>query len=127
MESAEQKTELSIREISREELREKMKRGAPFLLVETLPAAYFRHSHLPGAINTPLDGIPFQTRKILPDASTEIVVYCFDEKCPAAANAAQMLRNMGYENVREYHGGKADWRAAGLPLEGESRALRKAL
>jgi rhodanese-related sulfurtransferase len=28
---------------------------------------------------------------------------------------------MGYENVRDYEGGKEDWVEAGLPTEGESR------
>lgn len=28
---------------------------------------------------------------------------------------------MGYENVRDYEGGKEDWVEAGLPAEGESR------
>jgi rhodanese-related sulfurtransferase len=27
---------------------------------------------------------------------------------------------MGYENVRDYEGGKEDWVEAGLPTEGES-------
>jgi rhodanese-related sulfurtransferase len=26
---------------------------------------------------------------------------------------------MGYENVRDYEGGKKDWVEAGLPVEGE--------
>jgi rhodanese-related sulfurtransferase len=31
---------------------------------------------------------------------------------------------MGYENVRDYEGGKQDWMDAGLPVEGESRQSR---
>ena len=116
--------ERKIDQISREELQQKIERGESFYLVETLPPSYFRHSHLPGAINLPADEIPFRARKLLSEADAEIVVYCLDEKCAAAANAAQMLRNMGYQNIRKYHGGKADWRVAGLPLEGESRSLR---
>ena len=121
MEIAERK----VTEISREELRQKIERSDEFYLIETLPLSYFRHSHLPGAINIPVEEIPFSARKLLPEADMEIVLYCFDEKCESAANAAQMLLNMGYHNVREYHGGKADWRAAGLALEGESRSLNK--
>lgn len=30
-----------------------------------------------------------------------------------------MLASMGYGDVKDYHGGKSDWREAGLPLEGE--------
>ncbi len=31
---------------------------------------------------------------------------------------------MGYENVRDYEGGKEDWIEAGLPIEGESQRSR---
>jgi rhodanese-related sulfurtransferase len=31
---------------------------------------------------------------------------------------------MGYENVRDYEGGKEDWVEAGLPIEGESSRSR---
>jgi rhodanese-related sulfurtransferase len=31
---------------------------------------------------------------------------------------------MGYENVRDYEGGKEDWIVAGLPTEGESSRSR---
>ena len=31
---------------------------------------------------------------------------------------------MGYENVRDYEGGKEDWEEAGLPTEGQSRRSR---
>ena len=43
--------------ISREELREKIDRGDEFILVDTLEEQFYRHSHLPGAINIPLDEI----------------------------------------------------------------------
>jgi rhodanese-related sulfurtransferase len=29
------------------------------------------------------------------------------------------LADMGYENVRDYEGGKKDWTDAGLPTEGK--------
>ena len=112
-------------EISRDELQAKLARGDTFHLLETLPASYYRHSHLPGAVNLPVDEIARRASQMLPVSDAEIVVYCLDENCTAASQAARMLRNLGYRNVREYRGGKADWRAAGLPLEGESRRLRE--
>jgi rhodanese-related sulfurtransferase len=113
-------------EISRDELQAKIARGDTFHLLETLPASYYRHSHLPGAVNLPVDEIPRRARQLLPTNDAEVVVYCLDENCAAASQAARMLRSLGYRRVREYRGGKADWRAAGLPLEGESRRLREA-
>lgn len=63
--------------ISREELREKIERGDEFALVDTLDEPFYRHSHLPGAINIPLDEIE-RAKKEIPDKETEIVVYCMD-------------------------------------------------
>jgi hypothetical protein len=63
--------------ISREELKEKMDRGDEFFLVDTLEEPYYRHSHLPGAINIPLEEIE-RAKEVIPDKGTEIVVYCMD-------------------------------------------------
>lgn len=62
--------------ISRSELQEKIARGDKFLLVETLPAQAFHHAHLPGAINLPPDQVAELAPTLLPNRSTEIVVYC---------------------------------------------------
>ena len=102
--------------ISREELKRKLDQGEPVTLVEILPPPFYREGHLPGAIYIP----PIQVRQLapkrLPDKHAEIVLYCADDACPMSANAALELADMGYTNVREYHGGKADWVAAGYPL-----------
>jgi predicted transcriptional regulator len=37
-----------------------------------------------------------------------------------APRAAARLRSLGFEEVYEYKGGKLDWMAAGLPVEGEN-------
>ncbi len=65
------------RNISREELKEKMDRGDEFFLVDTLEEQYYRHSHLPGAINIPLEEIERAPEEIS-DKGAEIVVYCMD-------------------------------------------------
>ncbi len=62
--------------ISRDELKMKIDRGEPFLLVETLPAATYHHAHLPGAINLPPDQVMQLAPQLLPDKAAEIVVYC---------------------------------------------------
>ncbi len=63
--------------ISREELRDKIDGGEDFVLVDVLDEPFYRHSHLPGAINIPLDEIGTAEKEI-PDRDTEIVVYCMD-------------------------------------------------
>jgi len=67
---------LELATISREELKEKIDRKERFVLVETLPANYYNHDHLRGAINLPPDQIAQLAPKVLPDKTAEIVVYC---------------------------------------------------
>ena len=116
-----------IRIITRDELREKIERGDRFTLVETLSAMYYRHTHLPGAINLePTDDWESAVTTLLPDKNAEIVVYCAGPTCHTAADAARSLTTLGYTNVRDYAGGKEDWLAAGLPVEGSARARKPA-
>lgn len=67
-----------VEKIGRDELRAKMDRGDPFILLEVLAPQYYRHSHLPGALNLPPDKVDEMTPTMLPDKGTEIVLYCWD-------------------------------------------------
>jgi rhodanese-related sulfurtransferase len=58
------------------ELREKLDRGDPMVLVEILPPPRYREGHLPGAIYIPPLQVNELAPKRLPDKSAEIVVYC---------------------------------------------------
>ena len=62
--------------IERDELKAKIDRGDEFMLVETLPVEYYRHSHLPGAINLPPDKVAELAPALLPDKQADIIVYC---------------------------------------------------
>lgn len=68
--------ESQVRAISRAELKGKIDRNEPLLLVETLPRTAYEHSHLPTAINLPPDQTKELAAKLLPDKAAEIVVYC---------------------------------------------------
>jgi rhodanese-related sulfurtransferase len=65
-----------VKTISRTDLKQKIDRKDPFLLVETLPETAYHHAHLPGAINLPLDQLAHLASKLLPDKGADIVVYC---------------------------------------------------
>jgi rhodanese-related sulfurtransferase len=90
-----------VETISREELEEKMDRGDNFVLVDTLAEMYYRHSHLPGAINVPVDALRERAPELLPDKQAEIIVYCMDPPCQASEEAASELEAMGYGNARD--------------------------
>ena len=67
-----------VENITREELKAKIDRGEDFVLVDTMPERYYRHSHLPGAINVPADEVRERAPELLPDKNAEIIVYCLD-------------------------------------------------
>ena len=104
--------------ISRDELRAKVENGEDFVLVDALAPMSYARSHLPGAINLPLEWVDERAPRRVPDLDTEIVVYCIDVKCTSSVFVGERLRSLGYTNVRHYADGKDDWVAAGLPLEG---------
>jgi rhodanese-related sulfurtransferase len=67
-----------VANIGRAELRAKMERGDPFVLLEVLAPRYYRHSHLPGALNLPPGKVGELAPTLLPDKDAEVVLYCWD-------------------------------------------------
>lgn len=103
--------------ITRDEIKALLDAAAPVTLVEALPEKYWKHSHLPGAINIPHDQTRDLALGLLPDKDALIVVYCANASCKNSTIASEELSSLGYRNVREYVGGKQDWIDAGLPVE----------
>lgn len=114
--------DVGVARIEREELREKIERGDGFVLVDALAPIAFARTRLPGAVNITPDWVDARAPARLPDRTAEIVVYCENESCDSSVLVARRLVELGYTNVRHYAGGKRDWIAAGLPLEGSGAA-----
>jgi rhodanese-related sulfurtransferase len=83
--------------------------GAPIVLLEALPAKYYRRKHLPGALNMPHDTVDSLAPALVPDKTSEIVVYCASATCKNSGIAAARLEALGYSRVQTYDEGKADW------------------
>lgn len=105
------------RVITLDQLRARLDSGDAVTLVEALPPMYFEKERLPGAINIPHDEVDRLAPELLPDRDAEIVVYCASGPCQNSGIAARRLASMGYTDVSDYHEGKAEWIAAGLPVE----------
>ncbi|UKV12735.1 rhodanese-like domain-containing protein [Thalassospiraceae bacterium SW-3-3] len=106
--------------ITRDELKTALAGPDAPTLIEALPAKYYLDAHLPGAINIPHDLIAEIATQVLPDKTSPIVVYCASGPCRNSGLAAETLTGLGYSNVCDYHEGKQDWQAAGLPVQGQS-------
>lgn len=102
--------------IGREELVSALASGRRIVVLEALDRPYWEVGHIPGAIAAP----PASIDKIaaeLANKDDELIVYCASITCQNSGVVARKLRTLGYTNVRVYREGKADWEAAGLPLE----------
>ena len=107
---------------TRDALKAKLQAGEPVILVEALPEKYFRHAHLPGAVNLPHDQVDTLAPGLLPDKDAETVTYCASATCKNSDIAARRLVELGYTRVSAYLEGKKDWIEAGLPVEREEEA-----
>ena len=108
----------TLLEIEREALRGKLERGDELVLVDALGPISYGAAHLPGAVNIPPQSVDDLARRRIPSLDTPVVVYCANPSCTSSVDVAIRLVELGYRNVSHYAGGKEDWRAAGLPLEG---------
>ena len=67
-----------VANIGRDELQAKVDRGDPFILLEVLAPQYYRHSHLPGALNLPPGKVTEMAPDLLAEKNAEVVLYCWD-------------------------------------------------
>lgn len=84
-------------------------------VLDVRPAEEFAAAHLPGARSVPLAALP----GILAGLHTDrpVVAYCRGPYCVLALEAVERLRASGFE-AHHLDQGPADWRRAGIPLEG---------
>lgn len=88
------------------------------LLIEVLEPEDYARAHLPGAVNVPASLLtPAAVSGF--DRRRPTVVYCEDLQSDLSARSARLLEHYGFEAVRDYEAGKADWLAYGLPYEGD--------
>ena len=107
----------AVGRISREALQRKLEEGEELVLVDALSPMSYARSHLPGAINMPLEWVDERAPQRIPDLSALIVVYCSDADCDSSVMVGKRLQELGYRNVVHYAEGKSDWVEAGLPLD----------
>ena len=67
-----------VANIGREERQAKLDRADPSIPLEVLAPHYYRHSHLPGALNLPPGKVGEMASALLPDKKAEVVLYCWD-------------------------------------------------
>lgn len=87
-------------------------RGEPMVIVDVRFPTDYRKSHIPGAINLP-KGKWHESAGLAKDRPN--VLYCYNQTCHLAAEAALELLARGYPVV-EMEGGFATWETNGYPV-----------
>jgi rhodanese-related sulfurtransferase len=64
-----------VPQISRDEISRRLN-DPSLTIVDVLPASSFAETHIPGAINLPLEDMRDRARDLLPKFNAEIAVYC---------------------------------------------------
>lgn len=107
--------------IERDELRKLLENAddphRAIVLIDAQGPGKFEQRHIPGAVRATAEDPGAVLAAIGPDLDRAIVTYCTDEACTGSAQATALLEAAGYQNVRRYIGGAADWDGAGLPVE----------
>lgn len=103
-----------MRTIDRWELQDLIEHDPDTQVISALGPTRFRAAHIPGSETfTSIANLLAMTD---PDAT--IVVYGSNEADFSGPWLWRILRSHGYDDVRVYPGGLADWADAGLPLDG---------
>ncbi|PSN19811.1 rhodanese-like domain-containing protein [filamentous cyanobacterium CCP5] len=105
-----------LRDISRVyDLKERLDWGEPALtIIDVRDRDAFNERHVMGAISMPQAELIERAKESL-EFDRDLYVYA--ETDEESAEAANILRQEGYEKVSLLRGGVAAWKAAGFPVE----------
>ena len=112
-----------MKTITRNDLWNALQNKEEITLIEALSQEEFDKAHIPGAIQLTKDDVETKAPTALKNKDARIVVYCANLACDASPAVVGKLDALGYKNVSDYQEGKADWIAAGHPVEA-TKAVR---
>jgi len=85
---------------------EMVRSNKDIILVDVRTPEEYREKRIPGSVLLPDYEIRNRASEVIPDKNARIVVYCRSGR--RSAEAAKVLKDMGYENVYDL-GGIIDW------------------
>lgn len=92
--------------ITAEEAKSIMDAQEGYVILDVRTQEEYDQGHIPGAIVIPDTEVKDKAEEALPDKDQLILVYCRSGR--RSKNAAQILAELGYTNIREF-GGIIDW------------------
>jgi glyoxylase-like metal-dependent hydrolase (beta-lactamase superfamily II) len=101
--------------MSMDELRMRLGRGEPIVVLDVRERDAFAAGHVPGARHLPRGQLELRVNEELPDPTLRILTVC--EFGKISTLAAATLRDLGFLRAVALDGGMKAWREAGHPLE----------
>jgi len=103
-----------IKEMSPEELNERMTHGKETLLLDVREKDEVRREYIPGAELLPRGFLEMSVEELIPDKERPIVVYC--AVGIRSGFAAKTMMEMGYKDVTSLRGGIEKWKGSGFEV-----------
>jgi rhodanese-related sulfurtransferase len=102
-----------VKETNVVDVKKRRAAGEKFLLVDVREESEWKDGHAADAIHLSKGIIERDIAKLIPDASTKVILYCGGGY--RSALAADNIQKMGYSNVESMDGGFKAWVDAGMP------------
>jgi molybdopterin/thiamine biosynthesis adenylyltransferase/rhodanese-related sulfurtransferase len=103
-----------IEEVDPAEVHELIDEGVA--VVDVREAEEFAAGHIPGAKHVPRSYLESRIENVVPDRSTQVILYCASGNRSAYA-ARTLQQDMGYEHVRSLTGGITLWKDRGYEVQ----------
>lgn len=91
-----------------------LQRGGKSVIIDVNDSKDFAISHIPNALNFPLDSIGDDNKALLKHKKKTVIIAC--QTGGKSNKAAKSLINMGFEDVHVLRGGLVSWTKENLPV-----------
>ena len=91
-----------------------LQRGDNAVIIDVNDSKDFASSHIPDAINFPLDTINTENKRLLKLKNKTNIIVC--QAGNKSTKAAKMLVDLGFEDVHILQGGLMNWTKENLPV-----------
>ncbi len=100
-----------VPEWTADQVEKALSNGDSHKLIDVREKDEYREGHLPGAISVPRGFLDMQVEEVVPDKSTQLILYCAGGT--RSLLAGRTLREMGYGDVVSMSGGYGGWKGSG--------------
>ncbi|MBI2178890.1 MAG: molybdopterin-synthase adenylyltransferase MoeB [Candidatus Tectomicrobia bacterium] len=105
----------TVPEITADEVKALKDKGQPIRLIDVREPDEFRAGYIPGAAHVSRGFLELKIEQVVPDRGAPIVAYCAGGV--RSLFAGQVLKQMGYTDVRSMAGGYGKWKDLGFPVQ----------